>query len=135
MNQEWWNQFVGVPFKEHGNRRTGANCWGLVQLVYSEILNMELPDKIDHGSVAFQKTSELIVEEKRLSAWLDILPHERADFDVVVLMIGGLPCHVGVVCNGGKHFLHVIAGANSVIENLDGLRWGGRIESYWRFVA
>ena len=132
----WWNTFVAVPFKEHGRDINGCDCWGLVRLVYKEQLDIWLPDRLDYENTkAFDQTSALVSTYKASGYWKEIPKGQQQDYDVVVLKINSLPCHVGVVCDGGKSFLHVIEGANSVIDRLSGLRWGGRIDSYWRFAA
>lgn len=132
----WTNSFIAIPFKEHGRDRSGCDCWGLVRLVYKEQLEIWLPDTLDYDNTrATDQTSALVDIYKHSGHWKEISKGEQLELDVVVLKIGSLPCHVGVVCDGGKSFLHVIEGANSVIEKLSSLRWGGRIDSYWRFVA
>lgn len=128
----WWNQYVGLPFLDCGRDRTGADCYGLIRLVLAEQKGIILPlreneysDSQDHRRVA-----ELISGEKTTGRLIET--KEPQDLDVVVFKVGGLPCHLGIICGGGKYFLHVIRGANSVIERLSSIRWNGRIESYWR---
>lgn len=127
----WWNDYVGIPFKMQGRDREGVDCWGLVRLVYQERFSVVLPEYLTYDSTrAFKQIDELVQTGKR--EWNEVPRAEIKDFDLVVLKIGDLSPHVGIVCDDSKHFLHALEGANSVIEKLSGLRWGGRIDSFWR---
>jgi len=42
-SSNWWNAYVGIPFKWNGSTRDGASCWGLVCLVYQEVFGITLP--------------------------------------------------------------------------------------------
>lgn len=43
VSSNWWNNYVGIPFKWNGSTREGASCWGLVCLVYKEVYKIKLP--------------------------------------------------------------------------------------------
>ncbi len=38
-----FDNFIGLSYLDKGRDRNGLDCWGLVRLVYSELLNIELP--------------------------------------------------------------------------------------------
>lgn len=129
----WWNKYVGLLFKEHGRDRSGFDCWGLVRFVFQEEKKLTLPDRLEYASTRdYTQTVKLVTDVKGTGFFLEVAPSQVRDFDIVVLKIAGFGGHCGIVCNGGKSFLHVVDGANSVIEPLNGIRWSGRIESFWR---
>lgn len=132
-NPEWWNKYVFVPFVDHGRTMSGADCWGLVRLVYQQEKQIELPDRLNYQSTNdVGTTSSLIQETRNGGQFYELSRDEIRDFDLVVFKVEGWACHIGIVCDGARSFLHVTKGANGSIERLDSLRWGGRIESFWR---
>ena len=40
----WANDYIGIPYADHGRDRSGLNCWGLVHLIGRERLGMKLPE-------------------------------------------------------------------------------------------
>lgn len=51
--------------------------------------------------------------------------------NVVVLKIGGRPCHVGIYLERNR-MIHTVKGINSCIERLDGPKWKNRIDGYYQ---
>lgn len=41
---EWAGRYVGIPFADYGRDQTGADCWGLVRLIWQEQCGLELPE-------------------------------------------------------------------------------------------
>lgn len=59
VSSNWWNNYVGIPFKWNGTTREGASCWGRVCLVYEEVYKIKLPrhdemeSQIERGGGSF----------------------------------------------------------------------------------
>ena len=101
--------------------------------MYSEQFGVaDLPLRMEYSKAnSFDEMQEQIKEEKLSSRFREV--KERQAGDIVCLMIGKFTSHVGIVCgDNSDQVLHIVEGSNAVIEKLDGLRWGSRIESYWR---
>lgn len=125
----WWNDFVGVPFKNGGRDRQGCDCAGLVCLVYQELLGVDVGVDFGFYDSEDRYTAEQLIDAASVN-WTEI--EKPQDFDVVRLCIHGDPCHVGIICNGGKSILNVRAGVNAVIEPLYRDPWKRRTHSFWR---
>lgn len=125
----WWNEYIGLPYKEKGRDRSGIDCWGLARLVYKEQFDIELPNLDDSYDLSEQ------------DALVDLMAIHKEDWkatnvpnigDVVVFKILGQPTHVGIVCGAGT-FLHAREGSDSVIERLDSGAWKHRIEGFYTY--
>ena len=129
----WWNRYAAIPYKDGGRSRSGCDCWGLVRLVYDDVFGITLFDEPSAGLSFRQQGIKLAEGKKTNGVFIELLPDDAPDDgDLVVLLVGGLACHVGVVCDRGQSFLHSIGRAGTVIERLDSLRWKDRIDSFWR---
>jgi cell wall-associated NlpC family hydrolase len=129
------NDFVGVPYLDRGRGRDGADCWGLIVIVYRELLDIELPSYSDHYKMISERDArdiaQVITAER--SDWQRLWLADEPDvYDLVLLNIGGVPCHIGVYA-GHRTMLHVQRGMTSWIESLDRPRWQPRIEGYYRY--
>ena len=125
----WWNDYVGIPYRDAGRAQTGCDCAGLVVLVYKERLGIDLADEFGFYDPQDSKQSaDLLQQVSR--GWQKV--EEPQDFDVVKLLVMNDPCHVGIVCNGGKSVLNTRLHVNAVIEPLHTGKWATRIDSFWR---
>lgn len=114
-----FSAFVGIPFTDKGRDRSGCDCWGLVRMVYREVLGVELPSYIqsyaakDKGLI-----SSLIAHRKQ--EWEEIPPGKEQRMDCMLMTINRVPIHVGIVTE--KNFvLHVVRGGVSGIEKYDSI--------------
>lgn len=127
------SSYIGIPFKEHGRDKTGADCWGLFRLFYKEHLGIELPsytedyEDLDNG----KKIGSLIIkgtEEK----WEKIELGREKWGDGILFRILGYPMHVGVIVKPGW-FLHILKGCDSVLEYYSSPIWNKRVMGIFRY--
>ena len=38
------DQYIGIPFEDQGRTVEGADCWGLMQIMYRDLFEIELPE-------------------------------------------------------------------------------------------
>jgi probable lipoprotein NlpC len=125
----WWNNYVGIPYKDGGRDRTGCDCAGLVCLIYKEQLGID----VDHDFGFYDpadRTHSVELLDDLSKDWQEV--QEPRDFDVVRLRVFSDPCHLGIIVNGGNHILNIRKGVRAVIEPLNRRPWSTRIDSYWR---
>lgn len=134
MADHWANAYVGIPYADHGRTREGCDCWGLVRMVYADRLAVDLPSLAGGYSAANNRGSvaRLIADERTDTGWHEIEPGREQPLDLVLLRIGGEPCHVGVVVEPGM-MLHLLKGTNAAVERYTRPMWNRRIDSLWRW--
>ncbi|WP_226781830.1 NlpC/P60 family protein [Oceaniglobus trochenteri] len=133
MTRHWSNRFVGLPFAEFGRSREGADCWGLVSVIYREELNITLPDYLGYGSVGDHGEIAALIEGAKTNAlWVPVTGTAVA-FDLAVFRRGRLPTHLGVVIRRGL-MIHMAAGDCAKLADHTGGAWGNRFSGYWRHV-
>lgn len=100
---------VGTPYRYGGNTPEGGfDCSGLVNYVYSDMLDLKLP-----------RTS------RELAAWQGprIEPRELATADLVFFGSRGNVTHVGIYIGEGR-FVHAPSSGGTVrLDHLDGSYW------------
>ncbi len=123
-------KYIDVPFVEKGRRMSGCDCWGLVYLIYRDLLKIELPLYLAYyQNTADEKTLGLLIDHEKL-AWEEVLFSSPGD--VVVLRLKGQPMHVGVYIGNGR-FIHCLEGSGTVIEKIKSITWRNRIVGYYRY--
>jgi cell wall-associated NlpC family hydrolase len=131
--------FVGLPFRDHGRDRTGADCWGGVRMVLAELRGIVLPD---YGSGYHQTMdSDGIGVSIRDGLVADFRKVERpAPFDLVIFNLAGKPWHVGLMVDRAR-FLHWPqpdkdgVGGTSRIERCADRLWRNRVEGFYRYAG
>lgn len=127
----WANAYLGIPWRAHGASRDGADCWGLVRLVYRERLGLELPN-YSASYVTAEERCEIqatIAGERGAGAWREV-DAERA-FDVALFRIMGHVSHVAIVVGDGLA-LHAERGADSGLIRYREGRWASRLCGFQR---
>ena len=127
----WSAGYIGLPFAEKGRSRAGLDCWGLVHLVYRQELGIELPSYVEgYASLAERAEISALFEAGRSEPDWSLVDKPQ-EFDVVMLRMGRLGAHVGIVA-GKKRMLHISEGAASCIEDFTGHRFESRVVGIYR---
>ena len=132
----WAAGYLGIPFAAKGRDRGGADCWGLVRLIYREQLGIMLLDAADAYDAALMAPGATRADLGRLAVIIaaGVAPDWREEpffaarvFDLLLLPIAGQACHVALYV-GDLHILHVEEGIDAMCEDLRERRWHKRLE-------
>lgn len=129
--------FLDIPYLRGGSTRGGADCWGLVPLVYKETFGVTLPlynaglqGRPPKGYVAS------CVEQEMKRAWEPVEVHQAQFMDVLVLR--GFEVHIGIVDANRRFMLTTDKDQKSSMR----VEWGRgtywderRIEGVYRYVG
>jgi cell wall-associated NlpC family hydrolase len=122
----WVAGYVGIPYRPHGQDRSGVDCWGLIRMVHRDVWGRELP-AFAYGGDRQERAALFKAEADFLSR--DVPTGEVGD--AVFLRVAGVVGHVGLVLGDGM-MLHAKEGADSCIEPYDRGRWARRVEGFRR---
>jgi cell wall-associated NlpC family hydrolase len=127
-----FDRFVGLPYLDKGRDLAGVDCWGLVWMVYRELLGIELPSYSDRYVTGSDRRAIARLIAGELDEWREITVTLEQPFDCVLMREGGLPRHIGIVTSAGM-LLHVQPGATSRIERYRHGLIAGRVVGFYRF--
>ncbi len=133
----WLRDHVGLPHLRAGRSRDGVDCYGLLWLVFRDVIRIELASYAGETLDAPERAeiAELIAGGRRISPWvaLDPLDSER-EFDMAVFRRGGIESHIGIVVAPGQ-MLHILAGGESHVDRFDVGRWKAKLIGIHRHEA
>lgn len=124
-----FSKYINIPWLSRGRSPNGVDCWGLVVLFYEKEFGIKLPR---YDGMAFEQNScGEIAHEMNLffNGWQQVDKPEPGD--CVLLNLYGAPTHIGIVKNK-THMLHISGPTGSIIEKFSGIKWGKRIEGFYR---
>ena len=127
---EWVNRYIGIPYVSRGRTLGACDCWGLISLIYREIYDINIP--VYYYDNAEDTKSIVEAFGDNVGSWEQV--NRPLVGDVVFLNIGGHPIHAGLYI-GENRMIHSLAGHDSAIESINGLRWLSRINGYYRWDA
>lgn len=110
-----FDAFIGIPYLDKGRGRSGLDCWGLVRLVYRDLLGIDLPSYLDRYMTAADRKAIAALIAGELDPWQQIGAGQEVMFDAVLMREGRLSRHIGLVTEPGR-VLHVNEGHTSRIE-------------------
>lgn len=122
------NPYVGVPYALNGRKASGADCWGLVRLIYKEQMGIDLPSNAEIDGAEVDHVVEAIAKARE--NWLRVDSPRVGD--VVLLRIMGKVAHIGIVSQQGK-FLHCREGFDAAEESYTSGKWKHRVEGFYRY--
>ncbi len=127
----WWEQYEKIEFKEKGRDHAGCDCWGLVKLIYKEQLGIELPGYEEiYETTNDREILAATIRDESNNKWLN--PDTPKEFDVIILKMGGMPMHVGIVTKKNK-MIHCGKGFNTVHETFKNIRWKHKVIGFARY--
>lgn len=127
----WWNDYLSVPFAEKGRDRSGADCWGLVRLIYREVYGVDLPDYRElYENTKDAERIKALVDDKASQHWQDV--DKPQEGDIVFVKMDGIPTHVAIVTKPG-YMLHCLKGMGTVHEAYNTMKWRNKIAGFARW--
>lgn len=129
----WVNEYVGIPYAERGNSRSGVDCWGLLDLIYREHFGRPLPPYRGTRWSRHGPAATIGPEANQYAAQFELVPNgHEALGDGVLIRMRGHPLHVGMVVDSGW-MLHAHENADACLEQYRGPQWATRILGFYRY--
>jgi cell wall-associated NlpC family hydrolase len=132
----WLRNYVGLPKVHAGRSREGVDCYGLIWLVYREVLGIQLPSYA--GEALDLKEREeiagLIAGGRLVAPWREVKDGSERPFDMAVFRRGTLESHVGLVVGPGR-MLHIVDVGESHVTSYHIGPWRGRFVAMHRHEA
>jgi cell wall-associated NlpC family hydrolase len=130
MIPEWVGAYIGIPFKDRGRTREGADCWGVVRMVFADQFGIDLPSYDANYEKAGDRfaVTELFFQETTSTRWRRVMLGEAVPHDVLRMSVAG-NSHAGILVAPDR-FLHVLPGRETCVERLK--QWEPRITAVYR---
>lgn len=126
----WSDRYLGIPWSREDQGASGTHCWGLVRLVYAEVLDIELDD---FGAARTRvENAAIVADRRRRWPWREVA--QPLAFDVVVFRRGRIDDHIGVMV-GPRLMLHVDIGGEAIVDDVHAPEWRCRLSAFHRHVA
>lgn len=130
----WSNQYIKIPFLDLGRSRHGADCWGLVRIVFEEQKDIILPSYDEYAhTLDKDSVSKTVNKVRSMGCWKEVYLGEEQEFDIPVFRISGFPMHVGIVIKRGQ-MLHCQRGCGTYISDyVNDQEWSRRLIGIYRY--
>jgi len=123
-------KYVGIPYKHQGRDINGIDCWGLIKLIYKDMLGIEIWDIGEDYSKDWSWEGKDYFIENYQKQWERVT--EPRIFDGVLIHNGrGRTNHAGVMLENDR-FIHCIK-AGVVISRITDRNWSNRVAGYFRY--
>ncbi|MEO0721956.1 MAG: NlpC/P60 family protein [Pseudomonadota bacterium] len=128
----WWSEYIGKPYEANARGPEAFDCWGLVETVFREALDIGVPS---YGDI---DTNDLLAVARKMHKPEDVGPwvqaHQAETFDVMLASQRAgtrRPGHVGIMVNS-QEVLHVWKGTNVCVMRIDHDFLTGRVLGFYR---
>lgn len=127
-SDEFAERAIGLPFLFGKGNWQACDCWGLVELFYREVFEIDLVERADHGVDA----SGMQAGFDACTDWVEV--EDPQDGDVVLMRFKALPVgHVGIFIGG--NVCHATEAAGVVIEPIKSRIIRSRVTGFFRHAA
>jgi cell wall-associated NlpC family hydrolase len=131
----WSNKYIGIPYVDKGSSLDGADCWGLVRIIFLNERSIDLPSfeaayATAHDNRSVADTLSSATGKGHRWPWKQV--GDTLEYDVLLFRFGRLACHVGMALNE-RLLLHSPKG-ESRIERYDIGQWCNRLVGAYRYV-
>lgn len=128
------DKYIGVPFVDGGRDIHGADCWGLLCLIYKDLFDVELPDY----SISAFDTEEVVKTmsyESKVHNWCEVEDYQAGDIIAMAMhpRYTDMVNHVGLFL-GRSSFIHTQKTTGAIISPVNHMVYGQRIQGAYRWV-
>lgn len=115
-----FDRYLPIPFRSQGRDYSGCDCWGLLWLIYRDVLGVELETYAETPATSLRDVARLIERHKREFGHAVEMPQP---LDAVVMRVRnedcpGLAAHVGVMIDA-RRLIHTRKGIGVRVTRLD----------------
>ncbi|MBX9877640.1 MAG: C40 family peptidase [Candidatus Obscuribacterales bacterium] len=132
MIPKWVEQYVGLEYKDCGRGPEAFDCWGLVRQILKDQFNVDVPAYLYETSQDRKIVGPLIEDESK--AYQPVEAGKEQLGDLVVLKLGNLPFHIGMVVGKGL-LVHAMPETNSHLARYRDNPWKSRIRGFYRHIG
>lgn len=130
MIPRWVEQYIGIEYEDCG-RGPKFDCWGLVRQILKDQFSVEVPAYVYETSEDRKIVGPLIEDESKF--YICIEPGKERLGDLVVMKLGTLPFHIGMVVDKGV-LVHAMPKTDSHLAKYRSEPWKARIRGFYRHV-
>ncbi len=128
----WAEPYIGIPFFYGGRtREDGLDCWGLVRLIYRDIVGIDLPEYGEVSADDLRAVARTVGVKRDAEPWSMVL--EPATYDIVVMGLHNkrIPAHVGLMVDENT-MIHAEQSSHSCLVRLDNMTVRERVLGFRR---
>jgi cell wall-associated NlpC family hydrolase len=123
-------KYVGIPYKNMGRGIDGLDCWGLIKLLYQDILGFTLWDLSEEYPEDWSFSGKDLFMENYQKQWEKVEKPQM--WDVVLFRVGGeIVNHAGVMLNQNT-FIHCVK-AGVVLNRISEKSWKKSASGFYRY--